>query len=83
MGRERPRPRAVHAAPEPTGGVAHAPMSVSEMCWGARVVHLGMPSENPHEREPESPQEGTANLLRFCRGSPAGVASCFPEVIAF
>ena len=66
-GRERPRPRAVHAAPGPTGGVAHAPMSVSEMCWGARVVHLGMMSENPDEPEPESLQEGTANLLRSGR----------------
>ena len=81
-GRERPRPRAVHAAPEPTGGVAHAPMSVSEMCWGARVVRVGMLSENPHEPERQISSRKEQQNCFASAAVPAGVAPNFPGVIA-
>ena len=38
MGRERPRLGTASAAPSRFGGVAHAPMAVSLMCWGARLM---------------------------------------------
>jgi hypothetical protein len=61
-GRERPRPCAVHAAPEPTGGVAHAPMSMSDLL-GARVSCA--PECRPRIRTDVSANfpSGTASLL--------------------
>jgi len=71
-GRERPRPRPANAAPGPTGGVAHAPMSVSE-CAGARVRSaVGMLCEDPGERQPEFLRRTNSRVAslrpRFSRG---------------
>ena len=81
MGRERPRLCIADVAQEPPSGVAHAPMSVWEMCWGACVVRVEMLPENPHDVSQHLLQQGTASLPRFCRGSPAGVAPNLPGVI--
>ena len=81
MGRERPRRCAVHAAPEPTGEVAHAPCQC-RICWGARVVRAGMLSEN---RTDENAKFSSGRNSQNCFASgpvPASVAPNFPGVIA-
>jgi hypothetical protein len=76
--RERPRPHAVHAAEEPTGGVAHAPCQCRR-CAGARV---GILSENPHGRERQFPP-GRNSKKCFASGAVlASAAPNFPRVIA-
>jgi hypothetical protein len=76
--RERPRPHDVHAAQEPTGGVAHAPCQCRR-CAGARV---GILSENPHGRERQFPP-GRNSKKCFASGAVlASAAPNFPRVIA-
>jgi len=79
-GRERPRPRPANAAPGPTGGVAHAPMSVSG-CAGARVscAWKCCPLSARTWAQVSSRKE-QQTLLPFCRG--VRIAPNRPGVIA-
>ena len=81
-GRERPRPRAVHAAPEPTGGVAHAPCQCRR-CAGARVLCAWEYCPRIRTNVSAKFSPGTNGKSSFASAAvPAGAAFNFPGVIA-
>ena len=76
---------AVESPSRPRGRPAASltpPLSVSVICWGARVVHPGMMCENPHNVGPTLLQQAKANWLRLLARTSAGVAHNYPEMIA-